>query len=71
VVMSQYITSSPDVMNGTHVFRGTRVPVATLFDYLVDGYSVDQILAEFPALVREDVFGLLDELRQATLKSAA
>jgi uncharacterized protein (DUF433 family) len=69
--MSKFISSSSGVMNGTQVFRGTRVPVETLFDYLADGFSVDQILVEFPTLVRDDVLGLLDELRQATVKSAA
>lgn len=69
--MSKFIISDPAIMGGVHVFRGTRVPVATLFDYLADGFSVDQILAQFPSLVREDVLGLLNELHQTTVKSAA
>ena len=41
-------------MGGTLVFRGTRVPVQTLLDYLKDGYSLDQFLAFFPTVQRGD-----------------
>jgi uncharacterized protein (DUF433 family) len=57
------ITSSPDVMGGTPVFAGTRVPVATLFDYLEDGESIDDFLAGFPGVTREQVVAVLEEAK--------
>lgn len=41
-------------MGGTLVFRGTRVPAQSLLDYLQDGYSLDEFLAMFPSVARED-----------------
>lgn len=51
--------SDPDIMGGIPVFRGTRVPVQTLFDYLMDGCSIDIFLENFPTVSREQVITLL------------
>ena len=51
---------SPDVQFGTPVFRGTRVPVEFLFDFLEDGLSIDQFLEEFPTVRHEQVIQLLE-----------
>jgi len=48
------VHSAPDVMGGTLVFRGTRVPAQTLLDYLNDGYSLEEFLENFPSVARED-----------------
>jgi uncharacterized protein (DUF433 family) len=48
------VHSDPEVMGGTLVFRGTRVPVQSLLDYLDDGFTVDQYLEMFPSVERED-----------------
>jgi uncharacterized protein (DUF433 family) len=48
------ISSRPDVMGGAVVFQNTRVPVKTLLDYLADGFSLDEFLAFFPSVRRED-----------------
>ena len=48
------VASSPGVLGGTLVFRGTRVPVQTLLDYLQDGFSVERFLEFFPSVTRED-----------------
>ena len=48
------ISSSPKVLGGTLVFRGTRVPAQTILDYLNDGFSVDEFLASFPSVKEED-----------------
>jgi uncharacterized protein (DUF433 family) len=58
---SPLINVSPEVMGGTPVFAGTRVPLETLFDYLKAGESVDDFLEGFPTVTREQVVGLLDE----------
>ena len=41
------VISDPEIMGGTPVIRGTRVPVSTLFDYLMDGMDVDEFLDHF------------------------
>ena len=58
---SLIISASPDVMGGTTVFAGTRVPVQTLFDYLKAGESIDDFLDGFPTVSREQVIALLEE----------
>jgi uncharacterized protein (DUF433 family) len=47
------VVSDPGILGGTPVFRGTRLPVATLFEYLADGLSLDYYLETFPSLPRE------------------
>lgn len=48
------ISSHPNVMGGAVVFHGTRVPVQSLLDYLDDGFSVEEFVAFFPSVRRED-----------------
>jgi uncharacterized protein (DUF433 family) len=55
------ISASPEVMGGTPVFIGTRVPIQTLMDYLKAGESIDDFLEGFPTVTREQVIGLLEE----------
>jgi uncharacterized protein (DUF433 family) len=55
------ISTSSEIMSGTPVFAGTRVPIAILFDYLKAGDSVDDFLEGFPTVTREAVISLLDE----------
>jgi uncharacterized protein (DUF433 family) len=55
------VVSDSDIAGGEPIFRGTRVPVATLFSYLEDGYGLEEILENFPTLDRHDVLILLRE----------
>ena len=48
------VHSDPELMGGTLVFCGTRVPAQTLLDYLQDGYDLDGFLTEFPSVSRAD-----------------
>jgi uncharacterized protein (DUF433 family) len=59
------VSSSPDIMGGTPVFPGTRVPVQTLLDYVEAGDSIDDFLAGFPTVSRGHVVAFLE--RAATL----
>ena len=60
--MKQTVVSrSPDVMGGVPVFCGTRVPVQTLLDYLEAGESIDDFLAGFPPVTREQVIAFLEQ----------
>jgi len=52
-LMGREITRDPEIMHGTPVFRGTRVPIQTLFDYLEGGDTLDSFLEGFPTVSRE------------------
>jgi len=53
------ISTSPDIMGGTAVFAGTRVPIQTLIDYVEAGDTIDDFLDGFPTVKREQVIGFL------------
>ncbi|MCC6588656.1 MAG: DUF433 domain-containing protein [Bryobacterales bacterium] len=59
--MQDAITKDPEVMHGTPVFRGTRVPVKTLFEYLEHGDTLDDFLEGFPTVSRELAVQVLEE----------
>ncbi len=64
------IQASKDILNGTPVFRGTRVPVATLLDCLEQGDSIDLFLSEFPTVDRRQVIEILEAFKQEVLEHA-
>jgi uncharacterized protein (DUF433 family) len=53
------VVSDPEILGGKPVFRGTRLPVATLIDYLSDGLSVDYFIETFPSVTREEAVAVL------------
>jgi uncharacterized protein (DUF433 family) len=61
------ISRDPEVMHGTPVFRGTRVPVQTLFECLEGGESVEDFLEGFPTVSREMAIHALQEAKQRLL----
>ena len=68
--MKPIITTSARVMHGEPCFAGTRVLVQTFFDHLEAGYTVAGFLEQFPTIRREQVVGLLAELRAASARAA-
>jgi len=64
------ISREPDVLGGTPVFHGTRVPVQTLIDYLEGGESIDDFLEGFPSVPRASVIGFLEEAKERVIKAA-
>lgn len=54
------IESDPEKMSGTPVFRGTRVPIKNLFDYLEGGDDLEIFLDDFPSVTREQAIGVLE-----------
>jgi uncharacterized protein (DUF433 family) len=65
------VTCSPDVLGGTPVFAGTRVPVQTLIDYLEGGETIDDFLDGFPTVSREQVVAFLKEARDKMVAAAS
>lgn len=68
---SLMISASLEVMGGTPVFTGTRVPVQTLLDYLKAGESIDDFLDGFPTVTREQVIALLEEAEKQLIGMVA
>lgn len=64
------VTVSPDVMSGVPVFRGTRVPVKNLLDYLAAGDSLDEFLAQFPTVKREQAVALIEAAEELVFATA-
>jgi uncharacterized protein (DUF433 family) len=65
------IVSDPEIMGGTPVFAGTRVPIQTLFDYLMDGCTLDEFLDNFPTVTREVALQLLAHAASRVINGAA
>ena len=65
------VTSSPDIVSGTPVFAGTRVPVQALIDYLEGGETIDDFLAGFPTVKREQVVAFLEEAAARMIPKAS
>ena len=53
------VVSDPGILGGKPVFRGTRLPVETLFEYIADGQTLDYYLETFPSVTREQVLAVL------------
>lgn len=64
------VTSSPEVMGGTPVFAGTRVPVQTLIEYLEAGDSIVDFLDGFPTVTREQIIAFLEKAKNLVVASA-
>ncbi len=68
---SELVTIDPDILGGTPVFKGTRVPTKTLFDYLADGLSLDYFLETFPSVSRALAVGVLRNSQRELEQHAA
>ncbi|HKP52012.1 MAG TPA: DUF433 domain-containing protein [Chloroflexia bacterium] len=71
MIAQELITRNPNILGGTPVFAGTRVPVDTLFDYLEAGDSLDRFLDHFPTVERAQAVAVLEFLREVTVSQAA
>jgi len=65
------VICSLDVMGGTPVFAGTRVPVQTLIDYLEGGDTIDDFLEGFPTVRRQQVVAFLEEAKDRVVAAAS
>ena len=64
------VHSDPEILGGTPVFVGTRVPVQTLFDYLEGGETLDEFLHQFPSVDRAQAMAALDLARDTLVARA-
>lgn len=65
------VTCSTDVLGGTPVFAGTRVPIQTLIDYLEGGETIDDFLEGFPTVSREQIVAFLEEAKDKVVAGAS
>ncbi|HXH38758.1 MAG TPA: DUF433 domain-containing protein [Thermoanaerobaculia bacterium] len=65
----QIVHSDPEIVSGTLVFIGTRVPVQALLDYLEGGETIEEFLDDFPSVSREQAVAFLEEAGRALLAS--
>ena len=64
------IHSDPEILGGTPVFIGTRVPVQALLDYLEAGRALDEFLDDFPSVSRSQAVAALEEAKQVLVSGA-
>ena len=64
------VHSDPEILGGTPVFVGTRVPFQALLDYLEGGDSLDEFLTDFPSVTREQAVSALEQAKEALLATA-
>ena len=69
-VQSRVVHSDPNILGGTPVFVGTRVPLQNLIDYLEAGDTIDDFLKSFPSVSREQAIAALELAREALEASA-
>lgn len=69
-VGSPVVHSDPEILGGTPVFVGTRVPFQALLDYLEAGDSLDEFLTDFPSVSREQAVSALEQAKEALLADA-
>lgn len=67
----EVVHSDPEIMSGTPVFVGTRVPLSNLFDYLEAGDPLEKFLASFPSVRREQAIAALELAKEAVAELAS
>lgn len=69
-IKTPVVHTDPEILSGTPVFVGTRVPVQSLFDYLEGGDTLDEFLRQFPSVQRHQALAALELARESVLTSA-
>lgn len=70
-MLEPVVSASPEIMGGTPVFPGTRVPVQTLMDYIEAGDTIDEFLRGFPTVSRQHVVAFLERAASLAVHEAA
>ena len=69
MIANELVTVDPDIQGGVPVFKGTRVPVKTLFEYLESNYTLDEFLECFPSVSREVTLKLLERCEASLVEA--
>jgi len=67
---SSVVHSDPDILGGTPVFVGTRVPVQAMIDYIEGGHSLNEFLDDFPSVTRETAIAALEQAKALLIADA-
>ncbi len=67
MITNDLITVDPDILAGEPVFKGTRVPVKSLFDYLEQDYTIEEFIECFPSVTKEMARAVLERSEEALL----
>ena len=67
--LGSIVHSDPEILGGTPVFIGTRVPLRNLIDYLEDDYTIEEFLEQFPSVTREQVNAVLEAIDTASARA--
>lgn len=70
VALSAYILIDPEILGGDPVFRGTRVPVSSLFEHLESGCTLDEFLENFPSVTHGVAIAVLEGAQELALAKA-
>ena len=68
---NDHVSCDPEIMSGALCFKGTRVPVQNLFDYLEGTSSMDEFLEDFPSVSREAAVAVLEAAKERFFADAA
>jgi len=60
MIIQDIITIDPEILGGTPVFKGTRVPISSLYEHLESGITIDGFLDDFPSVQKESIIQLLE-----------
>lgn len=66
---NKIITRNKDILGGTPVFKGTRVPIAALWDYVKAGDTVEDFLEDFPSVKREQAIALIERAQKRVINT--
>ncbi|MCC5933890.1 MAG: DUF433 domain-containing protein [Candidatus Cyclonatronum sp.] len=66
--LNQLIETRKDILGGTPVFKGTRVPVSTFIEYLETGHGMNDFLEDFPTVSRQQVIQVLERFKEQLLQ---
>ncbi len=67
---NKIITIDPEILSGEPVFKGTRVPIKNLFDYLETGETLETFLKDFPSVTKEQAIGLLESAEELLIENS-
>jgi len=67
---SSVVHSDPDILGGTPVFVGTRVPVQAMMDYIEGGHTLNEFLDDFPSVTRETAIAALEQAKALLIADA-